>query len=94
MISGASEEELDIAHIRADIMIALDEKYGNYDLLDKLDKYQEKERQKLISFLKDKINHLEDIIYKSKIKPYGEELRLLENSLNRYQEVLDFINTR
>ncbi len=42
MISGASEEELELACIRADIMTALDEKYGNYDLLDKLDEYQEK----------------------------------------------------
>lgn len=50
------------------------------------------EKQQLIVFLENKINHLENIIYKSKIKPYGEELHLLENSLNRYKEVLDFAN--
>ena len=48
------------------------------------------QKKQLIKFLKDKIDHLETIIYKSKIKPYGEELRLLENSLNRYKEILDF----
>ena len=50
------------------------------------------EKQQLISFLEEKIKHLENIIHKSKIKPYGEELRLLENSLNRYKDVLDFVN--
>ena len=49
------------------------------------------QKKQLIKFLKDKIDHLEAIIYKSKIKPYGEELRLLENSLNRYKEILDFV---
>ena len=47
MISGASEEELNIACIRADIMVALEEKYGNYDLLDKLDKFYENENKDL-----------------------------------------------
>ena len=52
----------------------------------------EEEKKQLISYLKQHIEHLENIIYKNKIKPYGEELHLLENSLNRYKDVLGFIN--
>ena len=50
------------------------------------------EKQELISYLELHIEHLENIIHKNKIKPYGEELHLLENSLNRYKEILNFIN--
>ncbi len=92
MISGASEEELDIAHIRVDIMIALDAKYGNYDLLDKLDKYQENDRQMLISFLKDKIQDITNYAVSFGLfidKDISHEIDIKKQI---YQEVLDFVN--
>lgn len=86
MISGANEEELEMASVRADIMIALNEKYGNYNLLDKLDKYQENEKQQLIKFLEDKIKECQ---YKK--STFSEELCYWTGREKSYQEVLDFV---
>ncbi len=90
MISGASEEELDIASARADIMIALNEKYGNYGLLNKLDKYQVKEQQQLISFLegrkKRNEKRLEQFCHEEPGYSYCEGID------DVLKEVLDFVN--
>ncbi len=45
MISGANEEELDMANARADIMIALNNFYGNYDSINLIDNYIEELQQ-------------------------------------------------
>ena len=51
----------------------------------------EREKQELIDFLKKQIKHLDNLINKSKPKPYGEELNLYENSKLRYLEILSKI---
>ena len=96
MISGASEEELNIACIRADIMVALEEKYGNYDLLDKLDKFYEKENKEVsvlrLSYgdyvnlddyfkLKKELEEKDKIFDKTLIK-----IKHVYNMLNKYKE--------
>ena len=49
-------------------------------------------KQQLIFYLENKIDHINKLINpKKNLKPYGEELHLLENSLNCYKEVLDFV---
>ena len=50
-----------------------------------------KEKQELIDYLNKKIKHIDDLINKSKPKPYGEELNLYENSRLRYLEILSKI---
>ena len=50
-----------------------------------------KQRQELIDYLNKKIKHIDDLINKSKPKPYGEELNLYENSRLRYLEILSKI---
>ena len=100
MISSASEKELDIANIRADIMIALNEKYSNYDLLNKLDKYQENEKQKLISFIRERIKIYEENIENSKLYLKHKELfNQVQNDIHtskciitNLKDILDFIN--
>ena len=54
----------------------------------------EREKQELIDFLKKQIKHLDNLINKSKPKPYGEELNLYENSKLRYLEILSKIEKR
>lgn len=49
------------------------------------------EKQELIDYLNKKIKHIDDLINKSKPKPYGEELNLYENSRLRYLEILSKI---
>ncbi len=54
----------------------------------------EKEKQELIDYLNNQIKHLDNLINKSKPKPYGEELNLYENSKLRYLEILSKIEKR
>lgn len=48
-------------------------------------------KEELIDYLKEKIKHLDNLINKSKPKPYGTELALYENSKLRYLEIIDKI---
>ena len=54
----------------------------------------EKEKQELIDYLNNQIKHLDNLINKSKPKPYGEELNLYENSKLRYLQILSKIEKR
>ena len=54
----------------------------------------EREKQELIDYLNNQIKHLDNLINKSKPKPYGEELNLYENSKLRYLEILSKIEKR
>ncbi len=56
---------------------------------------QDNREQKLIKYLEDKINQINSLINpkSNKIEPYGEELRLYENSLNNYQEILERVKS-
>ena len=51
----------------------------------------ETNRQVLIDKLKDAIKQTDNMINDKKAKPYGEELHLLENSKNRFKDVLNLI---
>ena len=51
----------------------------------------ETNRQILIDKLKDAIKLTDKMINNKKAKPYGEELHLLENSKNRFRDVLNLI---
>ncbi len=50
-----------------------------------------REKEELISYIKGKIEHIDNLINKSRPKPYGEELNLYENSRLRYLEILSKI---
>ena len=56
-----------------------------------LKKQLEQEKEELINYLKEQIQHIDDLITKGKPKPYGEELNLYENSKLRYLEILSKI---
>ena len=65
----------------------------NPELLEEeLDLYNEviRLRQGYIDYLE---RHIKDIynIFKGKIQPYGEERHLLECSLNRYKDMLNYV---
>ena len=74
MISGASEEELDLANARADIILALDNTatYESWLYIDTYIEKLENEKQQLIKFLKDKINNLSQMT--AQFIPIGDKV--------------------
>lgn len=92
MISGASDEELDIAIARADVLLELQPKIDelkkeNQELKKQLEE-KENQQKEFIEYIKKNIKHYKEIIRLDRENNAEQDCRRFETRWATYEEIL------